>query len=59
MDCCDIGSVKDMMKNALTTLEEDQIGYICLQALKGLAYLHAMNIIHLDVKAANVIYFYL
>jgi len=55
MDCCSVGSVRDMMRSALTTLNEEQIGYICLHSLKGLAYLHSVNILHLDVKSANIL----
>lgn len=54
MDCCGVGSVKDLMKMTLETLEEEQIAYVCRETLKGLLYLHSMNIIHCDVKAANI-----
>lgn len=55
MDCCDIGSVKDLMKVTLETLDEDQIAYVMLETLKGLAYLHHIKVLHLDVKSANIL----
>jgi serine/threonine protein kinase len=55
MDCCDVGSVKDLMRVTLETLDEDQVGYVSMETLKGLAYLHHMKILHLDVKAANIL----
>jgi len=55
MDCCNVGSVKDLMKITLETLDEEQIAQICIETLRGLAYLHEMKIIHCDVKAANIL----
>jgi serine/threonine protein kinase len=55
MDYCAAGSVKDIMKSTLDTLGEEQIAQVCKETLKGLAYLHANNIIHLDVKSANIL----
>jgi len=55
MDCCDAGSVKDLMKVTLETLDEDQIGYVTMETLKGLAYLHHIKVLHLDVKSANIL----
>eukprot|EP01117_Protostelium_nocturnum_P007587 TRINITY_DN2718_c0_g1_i1.p1 TRINITY_DN2718_c0_g1~~TRINITY_DN2718_c0_g1_i1.p1 ORF type:complete len:567 (+),score=169.17 TRINITY_DN2718_c0_g1_i1:394-2094(+) len=54
MDYCAVGSVKDMINRTLEPLEEAQIAHVSLGVLKGLAYLHSQKIIHLDVKAANV-----
>jgi hypothetical protein len=54
-DYCAVGSVKDLMKITLETLEEDQISQVCNEVLKGLSYLHSNGIIHLDVKAANIL----
>ncbi|PRP87191.1 hypothetical protein PROFUN_01453 [Planoprotostelium fungivorum] len=54
MDFCAVGSVKDMINRTLEPLEEHQIAYVNVGALKGLVYLHSQNIIHLDVKAANI-----
>jgi len=54
MDYCTLGSVKDIMKLIVEPLEEAHTQYICVGILKGLIYLHSRDIIHLDVKAANV-----
>lgn len=55
MDYCGMGSIKDMMKLCKETLTEAQVAYIAFETLKGLAYLHGRNILHLDVKAANIL----
>lgn len=55
MDLCVCGSVKDVMKTTLETLDEDQISYVIRETLKGLAYLHQLNILHLDVKSGNIL----
>lgn len=54
MDYCAIGSIKDLINATLDPLEEHQIVEVCLGTLKGLTYLHSQKIIHLDVKAANI-----
>ena len=50
MDYCGVGSVKDLMNLTLEPLEEEQIAYICSESLKGLSYLHANGILHMDVN---------
>lgn len=55
MDYCGMGSIKDMMKLCKETLTEAQVAYVAFETLKGLAYLHGRNILHLDVKAANIL----
>jgi len=55
MDHCGVGSVKDLMKACVETLDEEQISMVTTQVLKGLAYLHAKGIVHMDVKAANIL----
>jgi len=54
MDYCAGGSVKDIITVTLEPFNENQIAEVCLGTLKGLAYLHANNIVHLDVKAGNI-----
>jgi serine/threonine protein kinase len=54
VDYCAVGSVKDMINATLEPLEEPQIAYVTLGMLKGLAFLHSQGIMHLDVKAANI-----
>jgi len=55
MEYCDSGSVKDLMTTCETTLNEQQIAYVCKWALKGLNYLHKQCIVHRDIKAANIL----
>jgi hypothetical protein len=55
MDYCGLGSIKDMMKVTMETLNERQVSYIMCETLRGLAYLHARKILHLDIKAANIL----
>lgn len=37
------------------TLNEEQIAAVCYASLKGLEYLHDANLIHRDMKAANIL----
>lgn len=53
MDYCGVGSVKDVAKATGENLEEEQCRYVVQGTLKGLAYMHNMGILHLDIKAAN------
>jgi len=55
MDYCAMGSLRDILEVAQRTLEEQEIAYICSCALKGLAYLHDQDVIHRDVKGANLL----
>lgn len=55
MDLCSVGSVKDLMKTCVETLDEIQIAMIAREVLRGLAYLHERGIVHMDVKAANIL----
>lgn len=52
---CRCGSVKDIIKLMCETLDEGQISYVVTETLKGLLYLHKMNIIHHDIKAGNIL----
>jgi len=54
MDMCSLGSVADIL-DLCCALNEDQISYVVAEVLKGLTYLHAKNIIHRDVKSANIL----
>jgi len=55
MDYCALGSIKDVMKITQDVLTERHAGYIIQQTLIGLCNLHSQNILHLDVKAANIL----
>jgi serine/threonine protein kinase len=55
MDYCAWGSVRDALEAAQRPLKEKEIAAVCAAAVKGLVYLHSMNIIHRDVKAANLL----
>jgi len=54
MDYCAVGSVKDLMTVTVEPLEEEQMAEVCAGVVRGLAYLHSHGIIHLDVKAGNI-----
>ncbi|XP_006824331.1 serine/threonine-protein kinase TAO1-B-like [Saccoglossus kowalevskii] len=54
MEYC-IGSASDIIEVHKKPLAEIEISAICSDALKGLAYLHANNRIHRDVKAGNIL----
>ncbi|BFZ55835.1 kinase that interacts with cdc31p [Savitreella phatthalungensis] len=53
MDCCEGGSIRTLMKAG--SIEERFIGVIVREVLTALAFIHKSNIIHRDVKAANIL----
>lgn len=55
MEYCSTGSIRDLIEVCKRPLNEDQIAVVCLNTLKALTYLHSSNIIHRDVKAANIL----
>ncbi|KAF5752042.1 serine/threonine-protein kinase 4 B isoform X2 [Tripterygium wilfordii] len=55
MEYCGGGSVADLMYVTEEPLEESQIAYVCLEALKGLAYLHTIFKVHRDIKGGNIL----
>lgn len=55
MDYCEAGSLSDIMGRQKKAFEEDEIKTIMLDILKALAYLHDNQILHRDIKAANIL----
>ncbi|KAG9439153.1 hypothetical protein H6P81_019318 [Aristolochia fimbriata] len=55
MEYCGGGSVADLMAVTEEPLEEQQIAYICREALKGLSYLHSIFKVHRDIKGGNIL----
>ena len=54
MDFCSGGSLQDIY-NVTGPLAEKQIAYVCGETLKGLDYLHKKNLLHRDIKGANIL----
>lgn len=46
------GTISDAVKNF--TFKESQIAFIACEMLKGIQYLHENNLVHRDLKSANV-----
>eukprot|EP01125_Pyxidicula_operculata_P009907 TRINITY_DN325_c0_g1_i1.p1 TRINITY_DN325_c0_g1~~TRINITY_DN325_c0_g1_i1.p1 ORF type:complete len:393 (+),score=114.46 TRINITY_DN325_c0_g1_i1:932-2110(+) len=55
MDYCGVGSIKDVMKISKDTLSERQAQYVIQCTVKGLVHIHMKNILHLDIKCANIL----
>jgi len=54
MEFMEGGALTDVIDNN-PSISEDQISTVCLETCKGLAHLHAQNIIHRDIKSDNVL----
>jgi len=56
MEFCGGGAINDFMAAMPEkTFNEQQIASIIAESVKGLVYLHSKNIIHRDIKAANIL----
>ncbi|KAH3762260.1 STE/STE20/MST protein kinase [Pelomyxa schiedti] len=55
MELCDGGSAADVYQELGQPYQEPIIALICREFIKGLGYLHAMGIIHRDIKGANIL----
>jgi len=55
MEYCSLGSLRDLMDISCRALTEHQIAWICHETLKGLIYLHTLQILHRDLKSANIL----
>lgn len=56
LDLCDGGSLQNYLETTglQSTLPESQIWKILLDICKGLEHVHNLNIVHLDIKPANI-----
>jgi serine/threonine protein kinase len=59
MELCDLGSLRDNLNNKIFNLPDESLNYAAvldsaIDIVKGLVHLHRQNIVHADIKAANV-----
>ena len=54
LEYCAGGSAFDLMLSMGRTLSEVEVATIMEQVLKGLIYIHKLNLIHRDIKGANI-----
>ena len=54
MEYCGAGAVDSLYKNLSRPLNEEEIGVLLLESLKGLEYMHDRHIIHRDIKSGNI-----
>ncbi|KAJ5068579.1 sterile20-like kinase isoform b-related [Anaeramoeba ignava] len=55
MEYCSGKSILDLMEKLEKPLSEEQAGFVLFSTLQGLVYLHKNDIIHRDLKAANIL----
>ena len=53
MEFCNSGTLRDL--RATANMKEEHLAYIMLQLLNGLAYMHANDTMHRDLKGENVL----
>ena len=54
LEYCASGSAVDLMLSMGRTLSEVEVSTIMEMVLKGLIYIHKLNLIHRDIKGANI-----
>ena len=54
LEYCSSGSAVDLMLSMGRTLSEVEVSTIMEMVLKGLMYIHKLNLIHRDIKGANI-----
>ena len=54
LEYCPAGSIVDLMLSMNRTYTEEEISTIMKSVLKGLILIHSKNLIHRDIKAANI-----
>ena len=55
MECAELGSILDIMRRQRACLSEPEVKSVCSGVLLGLQHLHERNVVHRDVKAANIL----
>ena len=55
LEYCSCGSLRDLMYSIERPFSEIEIATLIKMVLKGLIYLHDLNIIHRDIKAQNIL----
>jgi len=55
MEFCEGGSVCDAMEKLRRGLRPPEIRAVAAAAVRGLAYLHGMNVMHRDIKGDNIL----
>ena len=55
MEWCDAGSLHDLLGRMREKMREMHISYVLRCTLMAVAYLHSKNIIHRDIKSANIL----
>ena len=55
LEYCSGGSIIDLMLSINRTFNEYEIASIIIMVLKGLDYIHSKNLIHRDIKGANIL----